>query len=49
MSYIEAPDEQSEASVEKTLDRDESSDFLLVEAVAERSELQNQQIGRAHV
>jgi RNA polymerase sigma-70 factor, ECF subfamily len=42
MSYIEAPDEQSETSVEKALDRDESSDFLLVEAVAERSELQNQ-------
>ena len=42
MTYIEAPDEQSESSVEKALERDESSDFLLVEAVAERSELQNQ-------
>lgn len=42
MTYIEAPDEQSETSVEKALERDESSDFLLVEAVAERSELQNQ-------
>lgn len=42
MTYIEAPDEQSETSLEKALDRDESSDFLLVEAVAERSELQNQ-------
>ena len=42
MTYIEAPDEQSETSVEKALDRDESSDFSLVEAVAERSELQNQ-------
>jgi RNA polymerase sigma-70 factor, ECF subfamily len=42
MTYIEAPDERSETSVEKALDRDESSDFLLVEAVAERSELQNQ-------
>jgi RNA polymerase sigma-70 factor, ECF subfamily len=42
MTYIEAPDERSETSVEKALDRDESSDFSLVEAVAERSELQNQ-------
>jgi RNA polymerase sigma-70 factor (ECF subfamily) len=42
MTYIEAPDEQSETSAEKAVDRDESSDFLLVEAVAERSELQNQ-------
>ena len=42
MTYIEAPDEQNETSVEKSLERDESSDFLLVEAVAERSELQNQ-------
>jgi RNA polymerase sigma-70 factor (ECF subfamily) len=42
MTYIEAPDEQSETSVEKALERDESSDFSLVEAVAERSELQNQ-------
>ncbi|HEX4675372.1 MAG TPA: sigma-70 family RNA polymerase sigma factor [Steroidobacteraceae bacterium] len=42
MTYIEAPDEQSETSIGKALDRDESSDFSLVEAVAERSELQNQ-------
>ncbi|HEY0340099.1 MAG TPA: sigma-70 family RNA polymerase sigma factor [Steroidobacteraceae bacterium] len=42
MTYIEAPDEQSEIPVEKALDRDENSDFSLVEAVAERSELQNQ-------
>jgi len=42
MTYIEAPDEQSETSAAKALDRDESSDFSLVEAVAERSELQNQ-------
>ena len=42
MTYIEAPDEQSETAVEKTLERDGSSDFSLVEAVAERSELQNQ-------
>jgi RNA polymerase sigma-70 factor, ECF subfamily len=41
MTYIEAPDEPS-ATAEKSLDRDESSDFSLVEAVAERSELQNQ-------
>jgi RNA polymerase sigma-70 factor, ECF subfamily len=41
MTYIEATDEQSEVSA-KALDRDESSDFSLVEAVAERSELQNQ-------
>jgi RNA polymerase sigma-70 factor (ECF subfamily) len=42
MTYIEATDEQSETTVEKALERDESSDFSLVEAVAERSELQNQ-------
>jgi RNA polymerase sigma-70 factor (ECF subfamily) len=42
MTYIEAPDEQSETSAGKALERDESSDFSLVEAVAERSELQNQ-------
>ena len=42
MTYIEAPDEQSDAAVDKTLERDESSDYSLVEAVAERSELQNQ-------
>ena len=42
MTYIEAPDEQSETTVAKALERDESSDFSLVEAVAERSELQNQ-------
>ena len=43
MTYIEAPDEHSvTAAAEKSLERDESSDFSLVEAVAERSELQNQ-------
>jgi len=42
MTYIEAPDEHSATAAEKSLDRDESSDFSLVEAVAERSELQNQ-------
>ena len=42
MTYIEATDERSEAGTEKAPDRDESSDFSLVEAVAERSELQNQ-------
>lgn len=43
MTYIEATEEQSvTAAAEKSLDRDESSDFSLVEAVAERSELQNQ-------
>jgi RNA polymerase sigma-70 factor, ECF subfamily len=42
MTYIEAPDERSATTGEKPLDRDESSDFSLVEAVAERSELQNQ-------
>jgi RNA polymerase sigma factor (sigma-70 family) len=42
MTYIEAPDEQSVTAAEKSLERDESSDFSLVEAVAERSELQNQ-------
>lgn len=42
MTYIEAPDEHSVTAAEKSLDRDESSDFSLVEAVAERSELQNQ-------
>jgi len=42
MTYIEAPDEQSDTTMEKALERDESSDFSLVAAVAERSELQNQ-------
>ena len=42
MTYIEAPDEQSATDTEKPLDRDESSDFSVVEAVAERGELQNQ-------
>jgi RNA polymerase sigma-70 factor, ECF subfamily len=42
MTYIEAPDEHSATAAEKSPDRDESSDFSLVEAVAERSELQNQ-------
>jgi RNA polymerase sigma-70 factor, ECF subfamily len=41
MTYIEATDEHSEVSA-KALDRDEGSDFSLVAAVAERSELQNQ-------
>src|ERR1700758_5820804 len=41
MSYIEVPDEPS-AAAEKPVERDESSDFSLVKAVAERSELQNQ-------
>jgi RNA polymerase sigma-70 factor (ECF subfamily) len=42
MTYIEAPDEPSTTSADKSPVRDESSDFSLVEAVAERSELQNQ-------
>jgi RNA polymerase sigma-70 factor, ECF subfamily len=42
MSYIEAPDEPSTAAARKALGREESGDFSLVEAVAERSELQNQ-------
>ena len=42
MTFIEATDEHSETSAEKALERDESSDFSLVAAVAERSELQNQ-------
>jgi RNA polymerase sigma-70 factor (ECF subfamily) len=42
MTYIEATDEHRATAAEKSLDRDESSDFSLVEAVAERSELQNQ-------
>jgi RNA polymerase sigma factor (sigma-70 family) len=42
MTYIEAPDEQSVTAAEKSVNRDEGSDFSLVEAVAERSELQNQ-------
>jgi RNA polymerase sigma-70 factor (ECF subfamily) len=42
MTYIEATDERSDTGTEKALERDESSDFSLVEAVAERSELQNQ-------
>jgi RNA polymerase sigma-70 factor (ECF subfamily) len=42
MTYIEATDQHSATAAEKSLDRDESSDFSLVEAVAERSELQNQ-------
>ena len=42
MTFIEAPDEHRETSAEKALERDESSDFSLVAAVAERSELQNQ-------
>ncbi len=42
MTYIEATDEPSTSAAEKPLERDESSDFSLVAAVAERSELQNQ-------
>jgi RNA polymerase sigma-70 factor, ECF subfamily len=43
MTYTEAQDEHSvNATAEKPLDRDEGSDFSLVAAVAERSELQNQ-------
>jgi RNA polymerase sigma-70 factor (ECF subfamily) len=42
MTYIEAPDERSASTAEKSLERDESGDFSLVAAVAERSELQNQ-------
>ena len=42
MTSIEAPDERRVTAAEKSHERDESGDFLLVEAVAERSELQNQ-------
>jgi len=42
MTYIEATDESSATATAKPLERDESSDFSLVAAVAERSELQNQ-------
>jgi RNA polymerase sigma-70 factor, ECF subfamily len=42
MTYIEAPDEPSTSAAAKSPERDESSDFSLVAAVAERSELQNQ-------
>ncbi len=42
MTYIEATDESSASAATKALERDESSDFTLVSAVAERSELQNQ-------
>jgi RNA polymerase sigma-70 factor (ECF subfamily) len=42
MTYIEATDESRARAAEKPLDHDESSDFSLVTAVAERSELQNQ-------
>ena len=42
MTYIEAPDEPSTSAAAKPRERDESSDFSLVAAVAERSELQNQ-------
>jgi RNA polymerase sigma factor (sigma-70 family) len=42
MSYIEAPDEPRTSTADKSRERDESNDFSLVEAVAERSELQNQ-------
>jgi len=42
MTYIEATDEPGVTTADKALDRDESGDFSLVAAVAERSELQNQ-------
>jgi len=42
MTYIEAPLAEAAPGPEKSLDRDEGGDFSLVEAVAERSELQNQ-------
>ena len=42
MTYIEATDEPGVTTADKALERDESSDFSLVAAVAERSELQNQ-------
>jgi RNA polymerase sigma factor (sigma-70 family) len=42
MTYIEAPAAEAAPGAEKSHDRDEGSDFSLVEAVAERSELQNQ-------
>src|ERR1700733_8614288 len=42
MTYIEAPDEQSETSAGKALERDESSDFSLVEAGPESSGLKKQ-------
>jgi RNA polymerase sigma factor (sigma-70 family) len=42
MTYIEASAAESAASPEKSLDRDDGTDFSLVAAVAERSELQNQ-------
>jgi RNA polymerase sigma-70 factor (ECF subfamily) len=42
MTYIEATDEPRTSTAEKPLERDESSDFSLVAAVASRGELQNQ-------
>ncbi|MDB6043356.1 MAG: polymerase sigma factor, sigma-70 family [Gammaproteobacteria bacterium] len=42
MTYIEAPAADAVPGAEKSLDRDEGGDFSLVEAVAERSALQNQ-------
>jgi RNA polymerase sigma-70 factor, ECF subfamily len=42
MTYTEAPPADSPPYSEKTSDRSEHGDFSLVEAVAERSELQNQ-------
>ena len=42
MTYIEAPAAEAAPGTEKSHDRDGGSDFSLVEAVAERSELQNQ-------
>ncbi len=42
MTYIEAPVADTAPGTDKPLDRDDGGDFSLVEAVAERSELQNQ-------
>jgi RNA polymerase sigma-70 factor (ECF subfamily) len=42
MTYIEVTDESRARPAEKPPEHDESSDFSLVAAVAERSELQNQ-------
>jgi RNA polymerase sigma-70 factor (ECF subfamily) len=42
MTYIESQAAETAPSAEKALDRDDGGDFSLVEAVAERSELQNQ-------
>jgi RNA polymerase sigma-70 factor (ECF subfamily) len=42
MTYTEAPTQDTSAYPDKTVDRSEHSDFSLVEAIAERSALQNQ-------